>query len=89
MTASGEGILVRPGSWTGAKARDGSPEDLRDPIRVHMRKPELGATGGTKGLVRGMPPSPRKRREASTKQAGHVDCGSEAISDRGCTGGKS
>jgi hypothetical protein len=33
----GEGMAVRPGSWSGAKAREGSPEDLRDPICVHAR----------------------------------------------------
>src|SRR5260370_27339051 len=34
---NGEGTLVRPGSWSGAKAQEGSPEDLRDPIRVDTR----------------------------------------------------
>lgn len=30
--------LVRPGSWTGAEAQDGSPGNLRDPARVHARE---------------------------------------------------
>jgi len=43
VTDSGEGTLARPGSWNGAKAQEGSPEDLRDPMRVHVRK--TGTTG--------------------------------------------
>ena len=34
-TVIGEGSSVRPGSWTGAKARDGLSGNLRDPTRVH------------------------------------------------------
>ena len=33
----GEGSSVRPGSWTGAKAQDGSPGNLGDPAHVHVR----------------------------------------------------
>ena len=44
VTAMAEGTSVRPGSWNGAKARDGSPEDLRDPIRVHVTR--AGNRGG-------------------------------------------
>jgi hypothetical protein len=49
VTVRGEGTSVRPGSWNGAKAQEGSSEDLRDPIRVHTQ--EAGTTGGrlTKG----------------------------------------
>jgi hypothetical protein len=43
VSDSGEDTLARPGSWNGAKAQEGSPEDLRGPIRVHVR--ETGATG--------------------------------------------
>jgi len=43
VSATGEGTSARPGSWNGAKAREGSPEDLRDPMRVHVR--ETGTTG--------------------------------------------
>jgi hypothetical protein len=31
----GKGPSVRPGSQTGARAQDGSPGNLRDPIHVH------------------------------------------------------
>src|SRR6202044_3598085 len=41
----GKGTPVRPGSRNAAEARDGSPEDLRDPIRVHGRQPGMWATG--------------------------------------------
>jgi len=43
VAAIGEDTLTRPGSWNAAKARDGSPEDLRDPTRVHVREPEQGS----------------------------------------------
>jgi len=43
VAATGEDTLTRPGSWNAAKARDGSPEDLRDPTRVHAREPEQGS----------------------------------------------
>src|ERR1700738_5586930 len=33
----GEGTSVRPGSWTEAKAQDGSPGNLGDPAHVHVR----------------------------------------------------
>src|SRR5271155_5432156 len=33
----GEGSSVRPGSWTEAKAQDGSPGNLGDPAHVHVR----------------------------------------------------
>lgn len=36
VTETGEGTLVRPGSWSGAEAQEGSSEDLRDPICVHV-----------------------------------------------------
>ena len=52
VTVSGEGTPVRPGSWNRAKARDGSPEDLRDPIRVHAREPEIKGAGANKPLAR-------------------------------------
>jgi hypothetical protein len=39
-TVSGEGPSVRPWSWTGAKAQDGLPGNLRAPTHVHtMREP--------------------------------------------------
>jgi hypothetical protein len=45
VVVNGEATSVRPGSWSGAKAREGSPEDLRDPIGVHTRQPEMRAAG--------------------------------------------
>ena len=33
----GEGSSIRPGSWTEAKAQDGSPGNLGDPAHVHVR----------------------------------------------------
>jgi hypothetical protein len=33
----GEGSLIRPGSWTEAKAQDGPPGNLGDPAHVHVR----------------------------------------------------
>jgi hypothetical protein len=42
VSAIGEAILARPGSWNGAKAREGSPEDLGDPIRVHVKESGAG-----------------------------------------------
>jgi len=34
-TARGEVVSARPGSWSRAKAWDGSPGNLRDPARAH------------------------------------------------------
>src|SRR5207247_1622696 len=57
VTVSGEDTSVRPGSWNGAKAREGSPEDLRDPIRVHVRASRNeGRPATTKALAWKRPP---------------------------------
>src|SRR5271157_1032555 len=41
--AKGEVLPARPGSWSRAKAWDGSPGNLRDPVRVHGRnRPDQG-----------------------------------------------
>jgi hypothetical protein len=77
VTASGEGTLVRPGSWNGAKARDGSPEDLRDPIRVHVWGAGAWDHRRNKGPGPGETPITRERREANTKAEERADCGSE------------
>ena len=37
IPSMGEGTSVRPGSWTEAKAQDGSPGNLGDPAHVHVR----------------------------------------------------
>src|SRR5271166_5470219 len=42
-SANGEVLPARPGSWSWAKAWDGSPGNLRDPVRVHGRnRPDQG-----------------------------------------------
>ena len=65
----GEDTSVRPGSWNGAEARDGSPEDLRDPIRVHVRKPEQGSRS-TKPRPGRKPPIFQERQgETRTRRA--------------------
>jgi len=49
----GEVMSVRSGSWSGAKAREGSPEDLRDPICVHAQgKPDQGQPAQQKSPAR-------------------------------------
>src|ERR1700719_397257 len=77
----GEGTPIRPGSRNGAKARDGSPEDLRDPIRVHGRQPGSRATGTARPWL-GRYLRPSGSAAADTKQEGAVDGGSEPISER-------
>ena len=79
MTEIGEVTLVRPGSWNGAEAQDGSPEDLRDPIHVHV---ETGA-----GLPAARAPAWRRppllqERYGGTRTRRIVGGGSEPISDR-------
>src|SRR5258708_36535938 len=77
----GEGTSVRSGSRNGAKARDGSPEDLRDPMRAHVREPAIGGAGTTK-------PWPGRdlrscgSAQANTKEGGCVDGGTEPINGR-------
>src|SRR5664279_5633261 len=36
-TDKGEVLPVRPGSWNRAKAWDGTPGNLRDPVRAHVQ----------------------------------------------------
>jgi hypothetical protein len=77
-TVSGEGASVRPGSWNGAKARDGSPEDLRDPIRVHARTSRrLGRPVQAKALARKRPPLLWERAQRTRMAAERVGIGSE------------
>ena len=72
-----EGTSVRPGSWNGAKARDGSPEDLRDPIRAHAREPEIKGAGTTKTLGPEEDLQSCGSARASTKKEDRVGGGSE------------
>jgi len=79
----GKGTSVRPGSRSGAKTRDGSPGDLRDPIGVHVSEPELrgwpaSKTRGREGTS--APPGARRRlgRNGEHKRRrDHVGGGSE------------
>src|SRR6266478_9705563 len=85
--AVGEDTSVRPGSLNAAKVRDGSPEDLRDPICVHAKTNRMRAAGRTEvpGLeeTSDLPGAPRR----DTNQEDRVDRGSEYISGHGCAVG--
>ena len=87
-TASGEGSSVRPGSWSGAKAQDGSPGNLRNPAHVHTR------ALGTRQPAEHVPgPVPVLHRhgsavKASTNLGGNVWCPeANQISDRNARAG--
>src|SRR6202521_4584567 len=74
----GEGSSIRPGSQTGAKARDGSPGNLRDPAHVHVRASRqlgrrLNSDPGPEGTLR---PSGSASCETRTEE-GSVGPGSE------------
>src|SRR6266446_2960207 len=86
----GEDTLIRPGSWNTAKARDGTPEDLRDPIRVHAREAGVGRPATTKGPgLEANSELPGAPRRDTNERRNCVGCGSEPISDRGYASGKS
>jgi hypothetical protein len=74
VVVNGEATSVRPGSWSGAKAQEGSPEDLRDPIGVHTKQPEMRAAG-TQGPGGSLHPS--RSATANTKQEDRVGSRSE------------
>ena len=58
----GKGSSVRPGSWTGAKAQDGSPGNLRDPTHVHARaRRQIGSPAEQGSWPVAGPPSARER----------------------------
>ena len=78
----GKGTSVRPGSRSGAKTRDGSPGDLRDPIGVHVSEPELRVAGiqdpGPGGDLRPSRSATAPRAQWRTQtQRDHVGGGSE------------
>src|SRR6516165_2274993 len=89
----GKGTSVRPGSRSGAKTRDGSPGDLRDPTGVRVKQPELRAPG-TQSPGREGPPTLQERYvnlgKADTKDR-RITWAAEAnkISDRRRASGKS
>src|SRR6202166_3646447 len=86
----GEGSSIRPGSWTEAKAQDGSPGNLGDPAHVHVRASRqsgrrLNMDPGPEGTsdlpgARGQAARHEPRRVAWTPEA-------KPISDRGCVPG--
>ena len=65
------------GPGTRQEHMDGSPEDLRDPIRVHGRAPGLWATGTRRPWL-GRHLRPLGSAAANTNQEDAVDGGSEA-----------
>src|ERR1700724_1880298 len=76
----GEGTSVRPGSWTEAKAQDGSPGNLGDPAHVHVRASRqsgrrLNNDPGPEGTLR---PSGSASASCETRtEKGSVDPGSK------------
>jgi hypothetical protein len=73
----GKGTSVRPGSKSGAKAQDGSPGYLRDPIGVHVKSSALRATDSQMpGPGGGLQPL-QERHGGHKRQEDHVDDGSE------------
>src|SRR6202166_719140 len=76
----GEGSSIRPGSWTEAKAQDGSPGNLGDPAHVHVRANRqsgrrLNMDPGPDGTLR---PSGSASASCETRpEEGSVDPGSE------------
>src|ERR1700680_1695569 len=76
----GEGSLIRPGSWTEAKAQDGPPGNLGDPAHVHVRASRqsgrrLNNDPGPEGTLR---PSGSASASCETRtEEGSVDPGSE------------
>jgi hypothetical protein len=76
----GEGSSIRPGSWTEAKAQDGSPGNLGDPAHVHVRASRqsgrrLNNDPGPEGTLR---PSGSASASCETRtEEGSVDPGSE------------
>ena len=76
----GEGSLIRPGSWTEAKAQDGPPGNLGGPAHVHVRASRqlgrrLNNDPGPEGTLR---PSGSASASCETRiEEGGVDPGSE------------
>ena len=75
----GEGSSIRPGSWTEAKAQEGSPGNLGDPAHVHVRASRQSGRRLTLTLARKAPPTfrERERKLRDTNRGGSVDPGSE------------
>src|SRR5271166_7132626 len=68
-SANGEDLPARPGSWSRAKAWDGSPGNLRDPVRVHGRnRPDQGTPADQLFQAWRASSAPVRSASASTKQ---------------------
>jgi len=77
----GEGSSIRPGSWTEAKAQEGSPGNLGDPAHVHVRASRqlgrrLNIDPGPEGPLRPSGSVSASCSETRTEE-GSVDPGSE------------
>jgi hypothetical protein len=86
----GEGSSIRPGSWTEAKAQDGSPGNLGDLARVHARASrQLGRRLNNDPGPEG--PSDLPGAQAARHEPRRTAWALEAkqISDRGCVNEKS
>src|ERR1700731_4530075 len=87
--AIGKGSSIRPGSWTEAKAQDGSPGNLGDPAHAHARASRqlgrrLNIDPGPEGTLR---PSGSASASCETRtEEGSVDPGSETNKGPGMRG---
>jgi hypothetical protein len=78
--STGEGSSIRPGSWTEAKAQDGSPGNLGDPAHVHVRASRQSGRrpNNDPGLEGTLRPSGSAGASCETRtEEGSVDPGSE------------
>src|ERR1700675_5072033 len=69
----GEGSSIRPGSWTEAKAQDGSPGNLGDPAHAHVR------TSRQSGRRLNMDPGP----EGTLRPSGSASASCETQTEEG------
>jgi hypothetical protein len=77
VTVNGEDTPIRPGSWNAAEAQEGSPEDLRDPTRVHAYGAGTRVAGTSKGPGREETSNLPGALRRDTNEGGRTDCGSE------------
>ena len=89
----GEGSLIRPGSWTEAKAQDGPPGNLGGPAHVHVRASrQLGRRLNNDPAWKAPSDLPGAQAQAARHETRRVAWTPEAkqISDRtGVTGSRS
>jgi len=72
----GEGSSIRPGSWTEAKAQDGSPGNLGGPAHVHVR------ANRQSGRRLNTDPGP----EGALRPSGSADASCETRTEEGSVG---